>query len=124
MPCYIEHTKPPSKSEYDTWVSMGYLGTYEQYLQRQKNRPVGNRMFLRGDFGPHCADCGGVGDFLCDYPVGDGKTCDRSMCGDHAHEIGIELHYCDAHYPMWTEFKDAGGVDEALRNVIAFRNEK
>lgn len=48
-----------------------------------------------------CADCHEVADFLCDYPVGDGKTCDRKMCPDHAKTIGINMHYCAAHDAMW-----------------------
>lgn len=81
-------------------------------------------MFVCGDLGAHCGDCMAVGDLLCDYPVGEGKTCDRPMCGDHGHEIGPDLHYCAAHYKMWTDFKERGGVDAALKNVIAFKGEK
>ncbi|WP_199031422.1 hypothetical protein [Ralstonia sp. ASV6] len=123
MPCYTETIKPPSQEEYETWKRVGYIGSWEEYCAA-KEGSVGQRMFLCGDFGPHCADCAAVGSFLCDYPVGDGKTCDRSMCGEHAHEIGPELHYCAPHYKMWQDFKDKGGVDEALRNVIAFKHEK
>lgn len=123
MPCYIEPIKPPSAAEYEQWQKLGYLGTWDNYCAA-KNRNVGGMMFVCGDLGAHCADCMAVGDFLCDYPVGDGKTCDRPICGDHAHEIGPDLHYCNAHYQMWTEFKERGGVDVALRNVIAFKGEK
>ena len=86
-----------------------------------KNQPDGSRMFLCGDLGPHCAECADVGDYLCDYPVGDGKTCDREMCDTHAHEIGPNLHYCDTHHAEWKRFVDAGGVSEHLKNVIAFK---
>lgn len=53
MPCYIEHTKD------------------------------GDTMFLCGDLGPHCAadKCAAVSGWLCDYPVGEGKTCDLPLCG-------------------------------------------
>ena len=44
-------------------------------------------MFLCGDFGPHCGACASVGDFLCDFPVGDGKTCDMPLCERHASEL-------------------------------------
>jgi len=38
--------------------------------------------------------------------------------------IAPEIHYCNAHYLMWTKFKESGGIDEALRNVVAFHTEK
>lgn len=47
-----------------------------------------------------CRDCGGVSRFLCDHPVGDGKTCDRPMCGEHATEVGPDRHYCLIHRLM------------------------
>lgn len=46
-------------------------------------------MFLCGEFGPHCGACASVGDFLCDFPVGDGKTCDMPLCESHATEVGV-----------------------------------
>lgn len=124
MPCYIHKIKPPTKAEYEMWKTIGYIGTWDDYCVAKSRGDTGKTMFLCGDFGPHCADCAAVGDFLCDYPVGKGKTCDRPMCDDHAHEIGYELHYCEAHYQMWQDFKNQGGVDDALRNVIAFKGEK
>lgn len=84
----------------------------------EHRNPVGH---ICGDLGPHCADCGDGGDNLCDFPVGEGKTCDRSICEYHSHEIGPNLHYCDHHYSEWRGFRDAGGVAAELRNVLPFR---
>jgi hypothetical protein len=123
MPCYLHKVKPPTRAEYDLWTGMGYLGSWEDFC-RAKSRDTGQTLFVCGELGAHCADCAAVGAFLCDYPVGDGKTCDRPMCDDHATEIGHEVHYCAAHYAMWQAFRDSGGVDAALRNVIAFKPEK
>lgn len=123
MACYVEKSRGPTKKEYAEWQKMGYLGTWERY-SKAKESNLGSVMFITGDLGPHCTDCAAIGDLLCDYPVGDGKTCDRPMCEDHGAEIGFDLHYCHAHHAMWTEFKNNGGVDEALRNVIAFKPEK
>lgn len=81
----------------------------------------GGTMFICGDLGPHCADCAGFGDFLCDYPVGDGKTCDRPICGEHATEIAPEVHYCAGHMKLWEEFKESGGVARQLENVVPFK---
>ena len=123
MPCYVKTIKSASQEEYKIWQKAGYLGTYECYAKSRESE-VGSQVFICGDLGDHCADCLGFGDFLCDYPVGDGKTCDRLMCDDHANQIGEEIHYCETHYKMWTEFKESGGVDASLKNVIAFKGEK
>ena len=38
----------------------------------------GGRMFICGNLGPQCI-CGDLADVLCDYPVGNEKTCDASL---------------------------------------------
>lgn len=96
MPCYVERIKPASREEYEQWQKFGYIGTWEQYSATRSSE-VGGAMFICGDLGDHCADCMALGEFLCDYPVGDGKTCDRPICRDHSHEIGHEIHYCNGH---------------------------
>lgn len=80
----------------------------------------GNRYHICGKLGPHCASCSGVGEYLCDYPVGKNKTCDKVMCNQHANQIGPDLHYCDAHFKMWNEFESSGGVKNVLENVQPF----
>lgn len=77
-----------------------------------------------GDLGPHCAECADVGSFLCDYPVGKDKTCDRHMCSDHATEVAPDLHYCAGHTKMWKEFEESGGVKSVLENVSQFKRVK
>lgn len=76
--------------------------------------------FICGELGPHCKLCMCVGAYLCDYPVGDGKTCDAAICGAHAAEVAPELHYCPAHLQAWVAFRDAGGVERELANVVPF----
>jgi hypothetical protein len=73
------------------------------------------RIFLTGDMGPHCSDCAWVGELLCDYPVGDGKTCDRTVCVKHGYEGAPDIHYCKSHYEEWKEFFKKGAV---LENVV------
>ena len=89
------------------------------YTKKNKSGQV----FLSGDLGPHCADhrCSWVSAFLCDYPVGDGKTCDRPLCSDHAYEVAPEIHYCDSHHATWKEFVANGGVKEMLENVVPYK---
>lgn len=52
---------------------------------------------LSGDLGPQCADCYDLGAYLCDYPIGGGLTCDRSICEQHGTIVGDDLHYCFTH---------------------------
>jgi hypothetical protein len=51
-----------------------------------------------------CRDCGVQADYLCDYPVGNGKTCDAQLCGEHAYEVAPGVHYCKGHYEQWKKF--------------------
>jgi hypothetical protein len=90
------------------------------YRQPMKN---GGTMIICGKLGPHCSNCMAVGDYLCDYPVGKGKTCDRPLCESHAHEVAPDIHYCPGHLVMWQEFKDAGGVKAELENVVPFKEQ-
>ena len=62
----------------------------------QKTRT--GHLHISGDLGPHCADCAGPAINLCDYPIGGGLTCDRSICEEHSHTVGRNAHYCDNHY--------------------------
>lgn len=88
------------------------------YSLRDNGRHVG---FMCGDLGDPCRECGAVADFLCDFPVGEGKTCDRPICEEHAAEIGPEVHYCQVHHAEWTGFRQAGGVRQQLENVVPYR---
>lgn len=86
------------------------------YIERDKN---GNLYFICGDLGPHCAAerCGASSDFLCDYPVGNGSTCDASLRRSHTYEVANNVHYCPGHFQLWLEFKKSGDVTESLKDV-------
>ena len=81
-------------------------------------------MFLCGDLGSHCGACASVGDFLCDFPVGDGKTCDMPLCEGHANEVAPNIHYCPGHMVLWKRFLNAGGVQRELENVVPYARPK
>lgn len=34
---------------------------------------------------------------LCDFPLGDGKTCDAALCDKHATKAGNKIDYCPEH---------------------------
>lgn len=80
-------------------------------------RPSGH---ICGDLGPHCADCSDVGANLCDFPVGEGKTCDRTLCTYHSKQVAPNVDYCPAHHAEWQAFRESGGVRRELENVTPF----
>lgn len=44
----------------------------------------GGTIFVDGDGIEPCSCCGVVAEYLCDFPLGKGKTCDARLCEDHA----------------------------------------
>ena len=80
-------------------------------------------LFLCGRLGPHCnaTDCTWVSEYLCDYPVGEGKTCDRTLCAEHAYEVAPGVQYCGPHYNEWAKFRTSGGVKKELENVVPYK---
>ena len=83
--------------------------------------PSGGTGIICGKLGKPCASCSRPADYLCDFPVGKGKTCDRRMCEKHAAEVGPDLHYCTAHHAQWERFRASGGVERELANVVPYR---
>lgn len=49
---------------------------------------------------PVCYVCGFLSEYLCDYPIGKGKTCDAPLCKQHAIEQGsawADRQFCPVH---------------------------
>jgi hypothetical protein len=59
--------------------------------------------WLCGDLGPHCHEpgCGAPGDNLCDWPMGEGKTCDLPLCDEHGREVGEDRYFCAVYHHIW-----------------------
>ena len=55
-----------------------------------------NLVWVCGEGIRPCQACGRVADYLCDYPMGHGKTCDLPLCNDCRQHIGI-FDYCPTH---------------------------
>lgn len=69
----------------------------------------GMRIHMRGTKLPKpCAAVVGIADtqdfcsdmslFLCDWPAGGGRTCDKALCEAHAHHVGPNKRYCPEHF--------------------------
>ena len=97
---------PASLGEWREWICLGYLGSFEEYKQLKK-RHAGTVIHLSGSIQvDNCSidSCLKADDIFCDYPVGHDKTCDRGLCSAHAHKVGKDLHYCEAHYRAWMRY--------------------
>lgn len=47
---------------------------------------------------PDCSCCTQrEGPLLCDFPIGNGKTCDKPLCRDCARRVGPNRDYCPSH---------------------------
>lgn len=77
-----------------------------------------------GDLGDHCSSekCADVSGFLCDYPVGDDKTCDLPLCQSHAYEVAPDVHYCYGHFTLYLKFCNGSKVNEILENVAPYKS--
>lgn len=120
MGSYIVRMKPPSVEEWRIWVQMGYLGSYERYEVTVRERGM-SHMHIHGDLGPHCTECAAPSENLCDYPVGDDKTCDRPLCDEHSRGVESDIHYCRDHWVMWMDYLGSERGYEVLRNVTPMR---
>ena len=59
--------------------------------------------FLCGEGIEPCRFCGFVSDYLCDFPVASGATCDAPLCDRHAIGQGgdlMDIHFCPTHVIM------------------------
>ncbi len=78
------------------------VGRFFQKVIRQQG--IG-AVWLCGDGppAPTCSRCGSLSERLCDYPLGDGKTCDLPLCWEcaveqmPAYETAESIDYCPQH---------------------------
>jgi hypothetical protein len=62
-----------------------------------------------------CHFCGYWSEYLCDYPVGEGKTCDLPLCIDCINTIGDDLDLCPIHYAEFVSEKKVGVRSGVIR---------
>jgi hypothetical protein len=78
--------------------------------------------FTQDDFNmDSCNECGDTwpaAEVLCDYPVGNEKTCDRKLCRKCLRTVGRDMHYCPSHYAEWKEYQGSElGKVEVLKAI-------
>lgn len=67
----------------------------------------GNQLHWCGEGIEPCNECCRCADYLCDFPIGDGKTCDHALCDTHAHPIADNRHLCSIHLAI---FRSTGAL--------------
>ena len=87
------------------------LETYNAILAGQKARivePSRDVVFICGSIepAPFC-NCGHTAEMLCDYPIGDGKTCDLPLCWCCRKHIAEDSDLCPIHFAEFV--KKSGG---------------
>lgn len=45
----------------------------------------------------NCCSCNVMADYLCDFSIQEGQTCDRPLCSEHRVNLGLGLDYCFSH---------------------------
>jgi len=78
------------------------LATYNQILAAQKReivKPLPGLTFICGSIepAPFCA-CGHTAEMLCDYPMGEGKTCDLAVCWCCSKHVAEDRDLCLIHF--------------------------
>lgn len=91
--------------------------TFEVMAPRMTTEQWPHFSFAEGaDPWPYCGNCNtAAADFLCDAPLGDGRTCDRQLCIDCADEVGADLHLCPLHTSM---ARDEVRIDVAAKERL------
>lgn len=76
-----------------------YLDFPMEFFYHKDGRTEQN-WFVCGQGVLACDFCGQVADFRCDYPIGEGRTCDLPLCREHkTHrpDVGVDIDYCPHH---------------------------
>lgn len=64
-----------------------------------------------------CTRCGALAGLQCDWKMGESRTCDRWICGDHALEVGPEKHLCPEHSQAFRRWLLSRPIDLQLESA-------
>lgn len=73
--------------------------------------PDDGTSFLCGDLVVPVCKCGVAADYLCDYPIGKGKTCDLNLCPGCLRHIGDDLDLCEIHFAEFVKKSGANVIN-------------
>jgi hypothetical protein len=100
FPCFAKGRLDVSRIDYMTQCEIAsYLDFPLPFFYRKKSGHT-IKGWICGDGIRACAFCGKEAEFLCDFPIGDGRTCDLPLCKEHkTHraDVGLDVDYCPHH---------------------------
>lgn len=59
------------------------------------------------------ARCCAISSLLCDWPMGEGRTCDAPLCADCGWEVAPDQHLCPPHH-LAHSMQGTGGLFTSL----------
>jgi hypothetical protein len=85
-------------TEYELSKIIEYLEVFTRrgYFMETYIKEKPTETFICGSGIQPCENCGEPSDFLCDYPVGEGKTCDLPLCRKCRTHVG-KYDFCPIH---------------------------
>ena len=85
-------------SRYDMNCIMKIISSFLEsfYFCKTFKKDKPDVIFVCGEGIKPCSNCGGPADYLCDYPVGEGKTCSLPICNQCRTHIG-KYDFCPVH---------------------------
>lgn len=74
-----------------------------------RHKPLVGVAFACGDGVEQCCRCAYIAEALCDYPMGNGKTCDAPLCREHRRRMSDEddIDFCPAHVVIAANRQDS-----------------
>ena len=86
----------------DTAASTAGIAYFSQFIRRGSvivlaRDVTASATVSNCDRAPVCA-CGITAEYLCDYPIGGGKTCDLNLCDRCKRSIGEDRDLCLVHH--------------------------
>ena len=86
----------PTQAEISVW-----LGLPISFFYRKPSTTSKSVYFICGKDIQVCNFCGSISEYFCDFPIGDGRTCDLPICKDHKRhreDIGVDIDFCPHHW--------------------------
>lgn len=99
---------PPPRNGMSEKQYAQVLKRFEQECDEPMGEVSDGPVILCGDLKVEVCACGYASDFLCDYPVGKGKTCGLPLCEKCRHAADNDTDLCRLHR---AEFRVKSGAE-------------
>jgi hypothetical protein len=86
----------PTQCDISAWLDFPI-----SFFYRKRSNKDGGVSFTCGSSITTCSFCGSISEYFCDFPMGDGRTCDLPLCKDHKkhrEDIAQDIDFCPHHW--------------------------